>query len=425
MAKRPFTLNGRMTRATANKVFGLRIQRLKVRVLQGVPARTNRPISSEIRQKPQIFIKCLIFSRWYELRIECARLDKKTRHEKSGGVCYALDRFFGGWPEFGRNADFAGFLRPVAKSAASFPEILGHRPEPNQLIFAAFTTLGDAASANSAGAYCGHGRGFGGFRLVSGDRSQVLQPGVCHLQRRGSARAYRSKSLYSRGGTLAQKSTTKRPAKNNQLFGLFPTFGGGDGPKKGDLFGFVFDRCASRRGGRPELGRLGQVASAFGCFVGASPISHGAGTGRRRHKDRGAQSVASSPVLGGGFVGLASTISKDDWLFSSRRKSRFCDRNQAAALAGGFFAQSIQARSEESRLAGQPYATRFQAQLYYSRFSGRRGFSNRPKNYTPKPARHTRPVHAPELGGFLPGGEFNQIERASQSPLRGQLDHKN
>ena len=107
-------------------------------------------------------------------------------------------------------------------------------------------------------------------------------------------------------------------------------------------------------------------------FVGASPISHGAGAGRRRHKDRGAQSVASSQVLGGGFVGLASSISQDNRLFFSGRKSRFCDRNQTAALAGGFFEQSIQAGLEESRFAGQPYAPRFQAQLYYSRFSGRR-----------------------------------------------------
>ena len=173
------------------------------------------------------------------------------------------------------------------------------------------------------------------------------------------------------------------------------------------------------------MGRLGQGASAFGGFIGASPVSHGAGAGRRRHKDRGAQSVASSPVLGGGFVGLASTISKDDWLFSSGRKSHVCDRNQTAALAGGFFEESIQAGLEKSRLAGQPYATRFQAQLYHSRLSGRRGFANRPKNHTPKPEGYSRPIHTSKLGGFLPGNEFNQTKRASQSPLRGQLDHKN
>lgn len=414
-----------MTRATVKKVFGLRIQRLKVRVLQGVPSRTNRPLSSEIRKKPQIFIKCFIFSRWHELRSDCACVDKKTRHEKSGGGCYAFHRFFGGGPEFGRNADSAGFLHPMVKSAASFQEILGHRPEPNQFIFTAITALGDAASADSAGTHCGNGRGSNGLRLVAGDRSQVLQSGVCYFQRCRSARTCQSKSLHIRGGAFAQKSITKRPAKNNQLFGLFSAFGGGDASKKSDLLGFIFDGCASWRGGRPKLGRLGQVAAALGGFVGPSPVSHGAGTDRRRHEDRRAESVTGTPVFGFGFVILAASVSEDDRLFSSGRKSYFCDRDQAPALAGGFFAQSIQARSEKSRFAGQPYSSRLQAQLYHSRFSGRRGFANRPKNYTSKPARYSRPVHTSKLGGFLSGGEFNQIEGASQSPLRGQLDHKN
>ncbi len=422
MAKRPFTLNERMTRAIAKKVFGLRIQRLKVRILQGVPARTNRSNWSEIRQKAQKNEKNLESVSWPAV----GRLWACAQEAGGfGGASNASNRLWGGCSKIGGGNRFWRFLRPVVAAAAEKPEKLGYRPESNQLLLEAVTALGARRFGSSAGAHRGHGRGFGGFGLVSGDRSQVLLFGFGYFQRCSGSGSYFTESLHSRGGTFAQKSTTKRPAEGDQLFGLFSAFGGGDRPKKGDLLGFIFDGCASRRGGRPELGRLGQVAAALGCFVGPSPVSHGAGAGRRRHKDRRAQGVTGTPVFGGGFVGLASSVSEDNRVFSSGRKSHVCDRNQAAALAGGFFEESIQARSEKGRLAGQPYTARFQAQLYHPRFSGRRGFSNRPKNYTPKPARHLGPVHAPKLGGFLPGGEFNQIERASQSPLRGQLDHKN
>ncbi len=411
-----------MTRAIAKKVFGLRIQRLKVRVLQGVPARAGRLVSSEIRQKTQKNRKKIRFSQDWILGRVCPCEKAGGRGGGRHGPSY---RFWGGCSKIGWKDRLRRFLRPVVAAAAEKPKELGHRRKSDQLLLEAFTTLGARRVGSSAGAYCGHGRGFVGFGVISGDRASILQPGVCHFQGCGSARACRSKSLHPWGGAFAQKSTTKRSAKNSQLFGLFSAFGGGDASKKSDLLGFIFDGCASWRGGRPELGRLGQVASAFGGFVGASPVSYGAGTGRRRDKDGRAQSVTSTPVLGGGFVVLAFAVSEDNRVFSSGRKSYFCHRNQAAALASGFFAQSIQAGPEKSRFAGESYAARFQTQLYYTCFSGRRGFSNRPKNYTPKPAGHTRPVYAPKLGGFLPGGEFNQIEGASQSPLRGQLDHKN
>lgn len=422
MAKRPFTLNERMIRATVKKVFGLRIQRLKVRVLQGVPAQAGRLIPSGIRQKTQKNKKKIRYSRGRTLGRVCLCEQAGGRGGGRHGPSY---RLWGGCSKIGWQDRFWRFLRPVVAAAAEKPKELGHRPESYQLIFEAVAALGARRVGSSAGAYCGHGRGFGGFGVISSDRASILQSGVGHFQRCGSARAYRSKSLHSWGGAFAQKSIAKRPAKNNQLFGLFSAFGGGDASKKSDLLGFIFDGCASWRGGRPKLGRLGQGASAFGGFVGPSPVSHGACAGRRRHKDGRTKGVTGTPVLGGSFVVLAFAVSEDNRVFSSGRKSYFCNCSQAPALAGGFFAQSIQARLEEGRLAGQPYAARFQAQFYYSCFSGRRGFSNRPKNYTPKPEGHSRPVHTSKLGGFLPGGEFNQTKGASQSPLRGQLDHKN
>ena len=432
-----------MTRAIAKKVFGLRIQRLKVRVLQGVPARANRPIWSEIWQTSQLLgftrlffwsgaVRCgrprsVKFSRFilYTGAPGTQRLGELSGCQLGGGRHVPSYRLWGGCSKIGWKDRFWRFLRPVVAAAAEKPKELGHRRKSDQLLLEAFTALGARRVGSSAGAYCGHGRGVGGFGLVSVDRSTILQPGQCHLQRRGGSGSYFTESLHSWGGTFAQKSITKRPAKNNQLFGLFSTFGGGDGSKKSDLLGLVFDGCASRRGGWPKLGRLGQVASALGRFVCASPVSYGAGTGRRRHKDGCTKGVTGSPVFGGGFVVLAFAVSEDDRLFSSRRKSYFCDRNQTAALAGGFFEKSIQARLEKSRLAGEPYSARLQTQLYHSRFSGRREFANRPKNYTPKPEGYSRPVHTPKLGRFLRGGEFNQTKRASQSPLRGQLDHKN
>ena len=205
-----------MIRATAEKVFGLRIQRLKVRVLQGVPARTIRPISSK-SGKPQKNgnLECASWlaagSLW-----ACAQ-----EAEGSGGVGNASNRLWGGCSKIGGKNRFWRFLRPVVAAAAEKPEKLGHGRKSNQLLFEAFTALGTRRFGSSAGAHCGHGRGFGGFGVVSGDRSQVLQFGLSYFQRCSGSGSYFTESLHPWGGTLAQKSTTKRPAKNNQLFGLF------------------------------------------------------------------------------------------------------------------------------------------------------------------------------------------------------------
>jgi len=341
----------------------------------------------------------------------------KTKNRSDG----AENRLFGRRSTAGGFYLLRGFLRAVARKKKKGAEKLGYGRKPHQFLFEAVASLGDAAPQSAAGPCCGHSRSANGRGPIPCNCKTALQSIERDFQRCSGAGLHRPDALYFRAGTSPEKSATIDSKKGHCTGGILQAFRCGIFAKTRHLLSAFFDRCQGWRNCGAKLGRLGQVSKAFGLAFCLTSVSHGPRTNRRGNKNRHVQTPAGSPFFEFSALRLASSVSKNHRLFSRKRNSDLCHISKAPTLAGGFFAQPIQARSKKSGARYQSYTARLQTQFYYSRPCGRCGFSGCSKNNTPQSAGHYRQICTSGLAGALRGSQQDRTKGADFSNLRGQL----
>ena len=417
MAKRPFTLN--TMRREGNPLLGLWTSNPKVRgsTPLGCASFQIRPKFGQLRTN-RAFPLNLVPD--FHGRGACTPLSWGDFNKTKNRSDRAKDRLFGRRSAAG-GADLPGrVLWAMARKTKKNPEKLGYGRKPHQLLPEAVTSLGNAAEDNTAGACGGHSRGTNGCGPIPCNCKTALQSFEGDLQRRSGSRPYRADPLCFGVGTSSKKSATIDSKKGHYTGGIRPAFRCGISAKTRYLLSAFFDRCQGWRNCGAKLGRLGQVSKAPGLAFCFTSVSHGPGANRRGNKDRGVQTSAGSPFFEFSALRVAASVSKNHRLFSRKRHADLCDIHKTAALAGGFIAQPIQARSKKDGARHQSYTARLPTQLYYSCPCGRCGFSGCSKNNTPQSARHNRQVYASGLAGALRGSQQNQAKSADFSNLGGQ-----